>query len=250
MTFVSYAQCREDVVLNRALHYVSHEVGFYIDAGACHPSHDSVTKHFYDHGWHGVNIEPSRRAVDWFRQERPRDINLQVAISDQPGEVTFHDLDNGQLSTVVDRFADRHERDSGYGRSSYTVPTMTLTQICEQYAPAEIHFLKIDIEGAEAAAVRGMDFTRFRPWVLCIEATEPMKVEIPTYQEWESDVLAAGYQFVQTDGLNRFYVAHERGYLGPLFATRADDYIHSRYINRIRELEEELSEVRRRMAEA
>lgn len=56
MTFISYAQNFEDVRLWRALKQFEH--GFYIDVGANDPSHDSVTKAFYDHGWHGINVEP------------------------------------------------------------------------------------------------------------------------------------------------------------------------------------------------
>ena len=32
--------------------------GFYVDVGAGHPTEDSVTRHFYDLGWRGINVEP------------------------------------------------------------------------------------------------------------------------------------------------------------------------------------------------
>ena len=57
MTFVSYAQNHEDVLLFRALGHVRN--GVYVDVGASHPEEDSVTKAFSDRGWTGVNIEPS-----------------------------------------------------------------------------------------------------------------------------------------------------------------------------------------------
>jgi len=57
MTFVSYAQNYEDVMLWRALKHI--ENGFYIDVGAAWPSEHSVTKLFYDEGWRGINIEPN-----------------------------------------------------------------------------------------------------------------------------------------------------------------------------------------------
>ena len=53
---VSYSQNYEDVILQRALRNVSR--GFYIDVGAAHPVHDSVTCHFYKSGWSGINIDP------------------------------------------------------------------------------------------------------------------------------------------------------------------------------------------------
>ena len=78
MSFISYAQNLEDVMLYRALKYV--ERGFYIDVGAMHPTINSVTKAFYDRDWRGINIEPSPEYFDSLQQERPEDINLNVVI--------------------------------------------------------------------------------------------------------------------------------------------------------------------------
>jgi hypothetical protein len=54
MTAASHAQANEDLLLFNALREVSPEAGFYIDVGANDPEKDSVTKFFYDQGWHGV----------------------------------------------------------------------------------------------------------------------------------------------------------------------------------------------------
>ena len=51
-TIVSWAQNGEDIVLRRALRDVA--IGVYIDVGAADPDRDSVTKLFYDMGWHGI----------------------------------------------------------------------------------------------------------------------------------------------------------------------------------------------------
>ena len=59
---ISYAQNFEDVLLWRALKQVRN--GFYIDIGAQHPEHDSVSKLFYDHGWRGVHVEPTPRIAE------------------------------------------------------------------------------------------------------------------------------------------------------------------------------------------
>lgn len=75
MSFLSYAQNFEDVMLHRAFRNV--ERGFYVDVGAFDPTHDSVTKAFYDRGWNGINIEPIPEYHARFTAERPRDINLR-----------------------------------------------------------------------------------------------------------------------------------------------------------------------------
>jgi FkbM family methyltransferase len=245
MTVTSFAQAKEDILLLRALKHVSHEVGFYIDVGGFHPEVDSVTKLFYDHGWRGVNCEPVPELVRLFERDRPRDVNLQVAVSDRTGEITFHNIKGHQLGTVVEEFAHRHEA-AGLERESYTVPTLTLTQICERYAPSEIHFLKIDVEGHEGSVIRGMDFKRFRPWVLVVEATEPNRLDVPTYEEWDKELTAAGYRFVYTDVLNRYYVSEEHADLASCFSVPADDYVLAKQANlsaRLEAAERRISEL-------
>lgn len=140
-------------------------------AATYHPTYDSVTRHFYDNGWRGINIEPSRDLFPAFVEERSRDINIQAAVTEQAGEATFFAVE-GQLGTLDHNVAENHDN-AGLTRDTYVVPAVTLTQICEQHAPRDIHSLKIDVEGHEAAALRGMNFQRFRPWVLVVEATEP-----------------------------------------------------------------------------
>ena len=78
MTFVSYAQNFEDVLLWRALGGVTD--GFYIDVGAAHPDIDSVTRAFYDRGWSGINIEPTPEYSLRLAAARPRDVNLRLVL--------------------------------------------------------------------------------------------------------------------------------------------------------------------------
>ena len=72
-----------------------------------------------------------------------------------------------------------------------------------------MHFLKIDVEGAEAAVLQGADFSRWRPWIVLLEAVFPNSIK-PTHEAWEPGLLAAGYKFVYFDRLNQFYVAEEK----------------------------------------
>ena len=88
MKFISYSQNFEDVILNRIFRHKKD--GFYVDVGACHPTYDSVTKHFYDRGWTGINIEPVPEMAQLFREDRPKDINLAVAIGNTSGEIELY----------------------------------------------------------------------------------------------------------------------------------------------------------------
>ena len=246
MTITSYAQAKEDVLLFRALKSVPDGEGFYIDVGANDPDVDSVTRLFYERGWHGVNIEPSLEWIAKLRDRRPRDINIQAAVSNRAGDVTFHDNPGGQLGTLVEEFASRHEQ-QGWARRTYTVKGVTLAELCHEHVgDRQIHFLKIDVEGHEGAVIEGMDFKTFRPWILVIEATEPNRLDVPTFAAWDGIVQNAGYLFAHTDILNRYYVARERAHLVSHFLVPADDYVLARHAQRIQDLEAQVRALEKR----
>ncbi|MCK6436563.1 FkbM family methyltransferase [Rivihabitans pingtungensis] len=213
MSFISYAQNGEDVMLMRALKHVEH--GFYIDVGANHPSDDSVTKAFYDLGWHGLNIEPLDEHIAQLRAERLRDINLQLAVGASVGEITLYNTEVRGLATASAEVAERHAS-QGLATHASVVPMRPLSDICAEYAAGrEIHFLKIDVEGFETDVLKGMDFQRFRPWVVLVEATLPNSQQINA--DWEPMIVGAGYRWVYFDGLNRYYVADEHAGLADAF---------------------------------
>jgi FkbM family methyltransferase len=243
MTNVSWAGSCEDIVLWRALQSVPPEEGFYIDLGANSPVGGSLTKLFYDLGWKGINVEPS---PVWFPQlvaARLRDINIQAAASDTVGRLTFYDHPDGGLGTSVKDFAQAHEKKFGMKMPSMEVDTVTLTSLCELYAPPQIHFLKIDVEGHEEQALRGMDFSRFRPWILCIEATAPGQLDVPTHEAWEPLVTGAGYGFTLAHKANRWYVADEHPELRPALSFGPDDYVSWDVLRHIHVLETRVREL-------
>lgn len=206
---VSFAQNREDVVLWRALSGIG--PGRYVEVGANHPTLDSVTRLFYDNGWAGITVEPEPGFAELQRTARPRDTLVEAAAGSHAGEITLHVVPGTGLSTVVDEVSERHSR-AGLDHSDIVVPVRTLDDIlaASGWTPEEdIHFLLIDVEGAEADVLAGLDLRRWRPWVLLVEATAPNSTEA-THEAWEPGVLAAGYEFCLFDGLSRFYVAQEQ----------------------------------------
>jgi len=210
---ISYAQNHEDVLLNRV--FRDEPQGFYIDVGAAHPLVDSVTRHFYENGWHGINVEPRPDMYRLLVRQRPRDLNLNVGLSNQPGSLRFFQVeipeivvgDAGGLSTFDAEKAAQY-RCEGRKVRELSTPVKTLTQVCEEHQVEEVSFLKIDVEGHEKQVIEGLDLRRFRPRVLVIEATLPGS-EVPCYAEWEPLLLEADYLFAAFDGLNRYYVRQE-----------------------------------------
>lgn len=214
MTVVSYAQNYEDIMLLRALGDIEH--GFYVDVGAQDPVEDSVTKLFYERGWRGINIEP---VASWYEKlvaDRPGDVNLRIALGASEGEITLYEFPDTGLSTTDAAFAQRHLRE-GRQMVESVVRTTSLDTICEEQGFHTIHFLKIDVEGAERAVLEGFSFA-VRPWVVVVEATLP-NTQIPAYSDWEHLLTGRGYRLVYQDGLNRFYLDDAHSELAQAFAT-------------------------------
>lgn len=210
---ISYAQNFEDVVLERVFH--SRAAGRYVDVGAYDPTIDSVTKHFYDRGWSGVNIEPVERFHRKFEQQRPRDWNLNVAVGASERTVEFAEWGDSGLSGYRQLFDSRDAQRLGFNCTTRRIPVTTLAAITRRLPPGEVDFLKVDVEGAERDVLAGADWRHFRPRVVVVEAVRPrlsLQVGIPMvpmWHEWEGILLSNGYELTLFDGLNRFYYRRE-----------------------------------------
>ncbi|MEA2631937.1 MAG: hypothetical protein QOE66_2156, partial [Chloroflexota bacterium] len=145
---VSYAQNFEDVMLWRALKHV--DAGLYVDVGAYSPVGDSVTKAFYDRGWHGINVEPDPARLQAFLDARPRDVNLMVALGERTERKTMHFVHAAGLSSLDEAEA-QQRRSEGWAVEPAPVEVRTLASIWTEHLPASqpVHFLKVDVEGFE-----------------------------------------------------------------------------------------------------
>ena len=214
MSFISYAQNNEDVMLYRALREVKE--GFYIDVGAQDPVIDSVTKAFYERGWRGINIEPNEEYFRKLQDDRPHDINMLTAVGRELGAISFYEVVHTGLSTTSAVYARGHA-EAGHEVHLRNVACTTLDKICTDCGVETVHFLKIDVEGSERAVLEGFSFETVRPWIVVLEATEPNSTR-EVSAEWEHLLVGRRYRFVYFDGLNRFYIAAEHADLARHFS--------------------------------
>lgn len=214
---ISYAQNFEDVILYRALSSV--DKGCYIDIGAQSPVVDSVSRMFHDLGWRGVHVEPMDSYADELESARPGDEVMRVVLGESRGSMTFHAMPSTGLSTTDGNIAARH-REEGFTIIDIDVPMITLDDVFDKAGFEQVHWLKIDVEGAEDLVIKGWRGDA-RPWVLVVESTLPLS-QIQSHQGWEPHVLAKGYRFVYFDGLNRFYVSEEHRELADAFGPGAN----------------------------
>lgn len=188
---ISYAQHNEDILLFALLHDV--KKGFYVDVGANDPVQDSVTKFFYDRGWHGINIEPMPVMFKKIAEARPKDTNLNVGIAEKKGQLTLREV--GMNRHGLSTFTPTKKIPDYLPYKEYAVPVMPLSEALK--GVKHIDFMKIDVEGLEYAVLKSYDW-KVKPEVLVIEDNDTEK--------WLSIVTKNGYREVCFDGLNRYYV--------------------------------------------
>ena len=237
----SYADNFEDVMIQRAFDFDFQ--GFYIDIGAYNPVEHSVTKHFSDRGWRGINVEPNPVPFALLQSTRERDVNLNIGLSNHDGHLTLFAAPGACWS--VDRaMLTGYFGADGAQVVEHRIEVRTLAAICAEHVPAAttIDFLKVDVEGHEREVLEGGDWSRWRPRIVLAESNE--------YQSWEPVLLRAGYHFTLFDGVNRYYVRDEDAHLIPAMSipvNASDRFSIFGYARKISELENSLSQQTREL---
>jgi FkbM family methyltransferase len=168
----SFSSAGEDMIL-RHLVGCDKRDGFYVDVGAFHPKNGSNTYFFYLNGWRGINIDARPGSMDLFRRVRPRDINLELAISNETSELTYYVLGSDSPMNSFSR-----EFLSGINmlknvQRQIKMTTSTLTDIFTKYLPTHqpIDFLNVDVEGMDLSVLMSNDWDQFRPQFIVVEAS-------------------------------------------------------------------------------
>ena len=193
-------------MLWRALKNVKN--GFYVDIGAGLPEVDSVTKYFYERGWHGINIEPCQDDFENLEKARPRDINLNIAIGPTRGTVKLFKNKIRGWSTLSSTTALELENLGG-NSCLVDVECCPLQDILDKYICDPIHFLKIDVEGFEEKVLLTINFKKSRPWIIVLEAAD-VHGKLPDPATAFLILKQNNYEYIYCDGLNFFYICKEK----------------------------------------
>lgn len=147
----SYSQWGEDrIILDYFLARGGIEPDWiYMDVGANHPTLISDTYLFYRLGYAGICLEPNRELSSVFQRIRRRDVVVNAAAGNQPGELEFFVTDNPVFSSLVK--AELEDRVA----TSYVVPVLRLEDLQSQINAKRIFLLKIDTEGFDQQVLEG-----------------------------------------------------------------------------------------------
>ena len=209
---VSYAIGGVDLLLGLLLREV--KSGVYLDVGANHPIRFSNTYRFYQDGWRGVAVDGNADFAALWRKIRPRDDFVCALVSEAVKEITFDVFPDPTMSTIDPETSRRYSArfDSSSIRTEIRTTT-TLAEICRSAGLDEIHLLGLDIEGVELSALKGMDFGKNKPGVICLELKN---ISPYNFQDTETVIYlnSLGYRMICKTPLDAIFILPEKEYLG------------------------------------
>ncbi len=165
----SYSQFNEDLLID--LLFTSKKKGFYLDIGANDPSFNSNTKHFYDKGWSGINIEPGKNSFKMLCLSRTNDVNLNIGVGPVRGMLTFYQVvGDSTLSSFDKNIAQKAAKKFGLTIEEINIDVLRLVDVFEQYIQnRQVDFMTVDAEGFEFEILQSNDWERFRPTIIMAE---------------------------------------------------------------------------------
>ena len=209
----SFAQEGEDIVLSRLFGMVDRTTnGFYVDVGAHHPSRYSNTYYFYLRNWTGINIDAMPGSMASFRVTRPKDINLEVAISDVEQLLTYYEFNEPALNGFCEELARQRDKYLHFKLvSTRQIETRRLSQILEQHIKTScpIDFLTVDVEGLDIEVLKSNDWSKFRPKLVLAEDVNAATVQDACKSEVAKYMFEQGYELLSKTALTLFFAAPE-----------------------------------------
>lgn len=193
---VFYSQEGEDILLNRI--FENKYDGFYVDIGAHHPTRFSNTYLFYKKGWTGINIDAMPNSMIEFNVLRPKDINIEVAISNEESVLTYYEFNEKAINTFSKTQADKIIQNNVYKLvNEHNIRTTTLENLLDKHYSINkpIDFMSIDVEGLDFMVLKSNNWSKYKPTYVLVET---LSSDISSVLE--SDV----YKFLQEKGYNFF----------------------------------------------
>ena len=158
-------------------------------------------------GWTGLVVEASPQLVRRIGETRSAMV-VHAAVSDQDATAEFLEVTSGmtQMSGLIDHYPSetlgRIRRDERHAETVVTVPATRLDTLLRAHGLKKIDYCSIDVDGAERAVLRSVDFDEFDIAALTIENNQRGR-ESKSYQ----DIMGpAGYQQVAVVGMDEIWV--------------------------------------------
>jgi FkbM family methyltransferase len=209
---LSYSQCGEDLLVNYIFNLRGIQFPTYLDIGANHPFFLSNTALFYNKGCRGINIEANPQLIADFNHFRKRDINLNVGIGPVEDELDFYIINDSTLSTFSREEAEHITSTGKYSiKFVQKVKLISVDRVITEYLGGKFpDFLSIDVEGLDLEILKSIDFNKYWPKVICVEAAEYSPIGAGKRKNDLIDfIISKGYYEYANTNLNAIMVKNE-----------------------------------------
>jgi FkbM family methyltransferase len=189
-----HSQIGQDKLLHQT-YFKNLSNGIFLDIGA-HDGIDASNTYFFEKelGWTGICVEPNPNVFSKLQKNRASKC-FPYAISDIEGELDFvkvsgyAEMLSGLLNAYDPRHIQRIQRDLRGGTTEIIkVKSIPLSKLLKNEAIHEIHYMSLDVEGAELSVLNSIDFTNVFIHVIDIENNYP-----DTFGSIESFLFEKGY---------------------------------------------------------
>jgi FkbM family methyltransferase len=167
--------------------------GVVVDVGADEPIYGSNT-YFFEKalGWDAICIDADSRVIDKLKRFRKKVVHSIV--TDYDGVGKFLQTEAAGISHVSD--------------NGVEVPANTLNSILEENNIHQITVLDIDVEGHELQVCRGLNWEKYKPYVVIIEFGSPAGGYIePQIMEYFSNLKV--YKLIHKTQANLIFIRNE-----------------------------------------
>jgi FkbM family methyltransferase len=171
--------------------YFNYRNGFFIEVGANDGFTFSNTYYFEQFkGWKGILVEGIPELYQQCLLERPKAKVFNCALVSSDFSESYVTMKYSNLMSLVEGSLKSKQAEENHvikggkiqkGVIPYEikVPARTLTSILDECEVNEIDFFSLDVEGYELNVLKGLDFNKYRPKYMLIEAR--FKEEIDNY---------------------------------------------------------------------
>jgi FkbM family methyltransferase len=172
---ISWSQGGEDTALLQLLD--TNRNGAYIDVGCHHPSRFSVTRHLYQRGWRGVNIDANPEVGEFFKRERPDELFIHACVGNSSSYL-FTIFEERALSTSDLVWKNRYINEHQKVFKEVQVPGISLFKIITENFKTSPDLLIVDAEGSDFDVISSCKWdclprNLWPLWILC-ETTPPI----------------------------------------------------------------------------
>jgi hypothetical protein len=202
----TYAQCGEDVIIDLIFEIKKIKNPNFLDIGSNDPILYNNPYFFYLNGCRGVLVEPNKIMWKTSKKYRPKDVFLNCGVATGQEKMSnYYMMDWHEFNTFSKPVAEATEL-FYKGRNSIKkvvpLPMISINSILEKYFPEGLDLLSLDTEGIDYDVLTSLDFSLYRPKVICVETfvLNVYQANIPTL------LISKGYRLHSQTPINSIFV--------------------------------------------